>query len=359
MSLFLASLQIFSFIEERLSRLRERHNVVLVTNDHLETLTRMADNVVQISAAQRHLVQLYHSYQDLQKANSLNQTELSSSVVLERKDILKALSVGFAYSSSAASTSWMSLSSDRSFWNSDDAKFFFKVELWQNKYLRSMGLLSGLFVAFFLAAFWDSDPSQRALVLVAGDLLTFFCVNPYLLTLVDWRNAIEEESHAFLHTSKALNRFWKTTVVLALMIAASTAEFVVANQVVSGLSSPRIWLAMLLDSWTLRLPSLYLGIYSRMDFDSVQSIKAIPTVLMTLFSATYRPPGAGVSGVSELRYFFSRFYFWCMVPGVQDQMEGCPGGENNDWLLLLCMCVTSFPGLLCMLFVQNLGRMIR
>ena len=196
-----------SFIEERLSRLRERHNVILVTNDHLETLTRMADNVVQISAAQRHLVELYHPQRHPPTVSNpvqdnFKQQDALAKLVVSRTHILHALSLGHAFHSysspsklAASSSPWWS------FCNHGDAALFWKVELWSNRHLRSIGVVSTIFVAFFLASFWDSDPSQRALVLVAGDILAFFCVNPYLLTLVDWRNAIEEESHALIHTS--------------------------------------------------------------------------------------------------------------------------------------------------------------
>jgi hypothetical protein len=43
--------------------------------------------------------------------------------------------------------------------------------------------------------------------------------------------------------------------------------------------------------------------------------------------------------VKEVRYLFTRFYFWCMVPGVKDQMEGCPVSETWNIILLI---VTSF-----------------
>ena len=39
--------------------------------------------------------------------------------------------------------------------------------------------------------------------------------------------------------------------------------------------------------------------------------------------------------MKALRYLFSRFYFWCIVPGVQDQMEGCPIDESLNMLYLV------------------------
>lgn len=40
--------------------------------------------------------------------------------------------------------------------------------------------------------------------------------------------------------------------------------------------------------------------------------------------------------VKELRYLFTRFYMFCMVPGIQDSMEGCPASQALN-LALLCL----------------------
>jgi hypothetical protein len=55
---------------------------------------------------------------------------------------------------------------------------------------------------------------------------------------------------------------------------------------------------------------------------------------MIFFSTTFSP-GSGVPGLKVLRYAFSRFYLWCMLPGVQDQMEGCPAEDVNLLYLIL------------------------
>jgi hypothetical protein len=46
------------FIIERLNKMREEHNILLVTNDHVETLKKMADNAVIVSAIDRSKVQI-------------------------------------------------------------------------------------------------------------------------------------------------------------------------------------------------------------------------------------------------------------------------------------------------------------
>ena len=44
----------------------------------------------------------------------------------------------------------------------------------------------------------------------------------------------------------------------------------------------------------------------------------------------------------ELRYLYARFYFWCMVPAVQDTMEGCPPSNLNLLYLILSALIGLF-----------------
>jgi len=44
----------------------------------------------------------------------------------------------------------------------------------------------------------------------------------------------------------------------------------------------------------------------------------------------------------ELRYLYARFYFWCMVPAVQDSMEGCPPSNVNLVYLILSALLGLF-----------------
>ena len=46
------------FIKERLEEMRKKHNIVLVTNDHVEALTKMSDNTITVSAIDRSVVKI-------------------------------------------------------------------------------------------------------------------------------------------------------------------------------------------------------------------------------------------------------------------------------------------------------------
>jgi ABC-type Mn2+/Zn2+ transport system ATPase subunit len=46
------------FIVERLNEMRKNHNILLVTNDHVATLTKMADNTLTVSAIDRSTIRI-------------------------------------------------------------------------------------------------------------------------------------------------------------------------------------------------------------------------------------------------------------------------------------------------------------
>jgi hypothetical protein len=108
-----------------------------------------------------------------------------------------------------------------------------------------------------------------------------------------------------------------------------------------GMSSVKFWVAMLFDSMSLTVPFICLGLFTNMSGQAVRIIGSLPFVLMILFSSTFSP-GSGVTGLKELRYIFPRFYFWCMVPSIQDSMEGCP---EEEYRIMLCLILCAFLGL--------------
>ena len=70
-----------------------------------------------------------------------------------------------------------------------------------------------------------------------------------------------------------------------------------------------------------------------------------------IFLSTTFSPGAGVEVVKELRYLFARFYFWCMIPDVQDDMENCPDEDLN----ILYLILSGFIGVVVFAFVKTLN----
>ena len=55
--------------------------------------------------------------------------------------------------------------------------------------------------------------------------MTSFSVNPYLLALVDWRNAMNEEAAALVHASKGMNKALKTVLTISIIFITSWIEF--------------------------------------------------------------------------------------------------------------------------------------
>ena len=56
-------------------------------------------------------------------------------------------------------------------------------------------------MVLFLMSFWDSKGGQEALVLVGLQIVAFFAINPFLISLADWRNTVTEEADALMHAS--------------------------------------------------------------------------------------------------------------------------------------------------------------
>jgi hypothetical protein len=309
------------FIVDRLNELRQQHNLLLVTNDHVETLKELADNTIIVSAIDRSTVEV----------NGLNK--------VNREKAILALAVGdeFVYKGSSA-----------------DLKFFFDVEIANNGAL--VGVAAFTIVAFglFLVSFWDSDPDKAALVIVAGSIIAFFCLNPYLLALADWRNFVSEEAEALLHASKSMNKALKTLLTLSIILVVSLIEWGMVTAVVGGFGDVKFWVAMLVDSASLTFPFIFFGLYTKLPFQAVQIFSSLPFLFMIFFSTTFSP-GSGVAGLKELRYLFARFYFWCMIPSVQDDMENCPASDVN----VLYMVLSAMLGLVMFLIYQTSKTLIR
>lgn len=295
------------FIVERLEEMRKNHNVLLVTNDHVETLTSMADNTITVSAIDR------------------SHVRINSREKVDRAKAIAALSVGdnFVYESSGA-----------------DFKFFLDVELWNNAAILGVAIFTVFAFLMILLTFWNSSEGSAPLVLVATGIIAFFCVNPYLLALVEWRNAMNEEAEALVHSSKGMNKFLKTALTLTLILILALLEYGFVNAVIDGFGAFKFFAAMLFDNASLTFPLIALGIYTKLPFQAVQILGSFPFLFMIFFSTTFSP-GSGIPGLKVLRYLFARYYFWCMVPGLQDAMEGCPA----DDVTLLYLILSSLLGI--------------
>ena len=128
------------FIVERLTDMRKKHNIVLVTNDHVEVLKEMADNTLTVSAIDRTMVRI------------------NNRDTVDRRKALLALSVGdrYEYQTGAA-----------------DLKFFFHVEVLSNAALIGIAAFVLFLFGMVLLTFWDSDTESASLILIAGEILAY------------------------------------------------------------------------------------------------------------------------------------------------------------------------------------------
>lgn len=309
------------FIIGRLNKLRENHNILLVTNDHVEELKDMADNTITVSAIDRSTV------------------EINGSNKVNREKAILALSVGNDYQYQASSA---------------DIKFFVDVEVAANQGLFSVASFTVFAFGLFVATFWNSAEESGPFVIIAASIIAFFSINPWLLALVDWRNYMTEEAEALLHSSKSMNKVLMSVLTVILIVIVSLVEWGTVNATVDGFEATKYWMAILFDSVSLTAPFIFLGIYTKLPFHLVEIFASFPFLFMIFFSTTFSP-GSGVEGLKALRYLFARFYFWCMIPGTKDSMEGCP----SDDVLVLYMVLSSFIGLVMFLLYQTIARMQR
>ena len=183
------------FIVSRLNEMRKKHNILLVTNDHVDTLKKMADNTVTVSAIDRSTV------------------KINGKEGVDRELALIAMSIGDDYKHST---------------NNQDLQFFKSVEFSKNGGILNVVAFAIFAFGLFLLMFWDSKPGSEALVLIgkfilysalssfsiqksltflpnenfftlfsflqASGMVSFFTANPYFLQLTDWRVFMVEEA---------------------------------------------------------------------------------------------------------------------------------------------------------------------
>jgi len=322
------------FVLPRLRLLKYEHNIILVTNDHVNVLKELADSVITVSATDRSTVQCFST------------SDMIMNTIPRIQAIRDLCRIGESYEYSEASDA------------TDNWTFFWTVEVVTNKLLAGVAVFTVITFGIFVATFWNSATENAATVLIAGGILCYFCLSPYMLSLIDWRNCMLEETQALVHSASLhRNQSLKTSVTVSVMIFISLVEYVAVNLVVEdgSLRGVRYWVAMLAETFALCFPYIVLGIFTRLSFPTVQMIAGMPFLLLIFFSTTYSP-GAGVEGLKSLRYVFARFYFWCMVPSVDIRMEGCPSNDTvNVLLMILSSCISLWISLL-VVFVQRCCR---
>jgi hypothetical protein len=150
-----------------------------------------------------------------------------------------------------------------------------------------------------------------------------------------------------------MNKALKSVLTLILLLLVSLVQFGCVNAVVDGLEGVNQLAAILIDNAVLTFPFIFGGLYTRLPFHAVDIIASMPFLFMIFFSTTFSP-GSGVEGVKELRYLFSRFYWFCILPGVQDSMEGCP----SDDVVMLYMFLSGLIGIVLFLVYLSMKSLI-
>merc|ERR1712166_1320472 len=133
-------------------------------------------------------------------------------------------------------------------------------------------------------SFWDSKAGQEALVLVGLQIVAFFAINPFLISLADWRNTVTEEADALMHASVQTMMHLKSVVTLILLIVINVITFgcLIACLDTAATNDAGMWVSMLFDSASLTLPFICFGLYSKLPLQIVQILASLPFPLHDL-----------------------------------------------------------------------------
>ncbi len=237
------------FIVKRLNEMRQKHNILLVTNDHVDTLKTMADNTVIVSAIDRTKVKI-------------NEKE-----GVDRETALLAMSIGDCYTHST---------------NNQDLKFFLDVELSKNGGIPGVAGFAVFSFGLFLLTFWNSSGGSEPLVLIAAGIVSFFTANPYFLQLTDWRIYMAEEAEALLHSSKTMNKLLKLSLTMTLLVIICCCQYGVINAclTVDTLAGANFYFGIMFDSLSMLIAIALLGLFTNMSFEAVQIFGGMPFLLM-------------------------------------------------------------------------------
>mmetsp|Transcript_4085 Transcript_4085/g.8396 ORF Transcript_4085/g.8396 Transcript_4085/m.8396 type:complete len:537 (+) Transcript_4085:101-1711(+) len=297
------------FIVDRLNQMSEKHNVVLVTNDHVQTLTSMANNIITVSAVDRSVVQI----------NDLPQP-------VDRRKAIMALKLGTNYRYEQGGKEKNA--------GNKNLHFFMDVEVYSNTVFKTTAYYFLALSFLFVGTFWNSDADHGELILLACVNLTYYHVMPLLVSLTEWRASMTEEAEALMHSSVHVNKMLKTAIIMGFITLIAVAQYAVLNICVTGFSEVKFALAIVSETAFMTFPFIYVGLFTKMESSMAHLVGSMPIVFTIFFSTTYSP-GAGVPVIKDLRYLFSRFYFWCMIPSIQDSMEGCPNNPYNTILVFV------------------------
>jgi len=127
---------------------------------------------------------------------------------------------------------------------------------------------------------------------------------------------------------------------MVVLLGVAAIQFWVIDLVLGTLTSPEFFFGMAFDFFSYLIPLTLLGLYTSLTMEETLVVGLVPFLLMIFFSTTFSP-GAGIEGLKDLRYLFSRFYMWCMLPRYGEFMEGCPS-DNNLLYLILTSLITPY-----------------
>ena len=148
-----------------------------------------------------------------------------------------------------------------------DLWFCFQTELLTSPHVADAIGFTVFTMILFLLTYWESKPGSEALVIIGLQIICFFALNPFLISLTDCgatRSCIEE-ADALMHCSVQTNLALKAllTLFMKLVISSICYGFLVVCLNTDVTYQAGMWASMLFDSASLELPFICFGLYSK------------------------------------------------------------------------------------------------
>jgi len=125
-------------------------------------------------------------------------------------------------------------------------------------------------------------------VLIAAGNLAFYTANPYFLQLVEWQIHMVEEAEALMHSSMAMNKLLKMSLMLFLLLMITIIQFGCQEAVFGVMTRAEFtriefFFGILFDNVFQLIALICFGLYTEMPDKRVQILVQIHEIL----SATY------------------------------------------------------------------------
>jgi energy-coupling factor transporter ATP-binding protein EcfA2 len=305
--------QFEGWIIEQLRILQSRHRILVVTNDHIDAIRNISDNVVTVSGKDRSQV-------------------LINGTAVTRQTALTSLTAG---DSKPRNTSF----------ELAEVMCFCKTELLESTFLIQTAVVSVFLRLLYVSAMWNPPTFSEPLLVIMGLIVEILALRPFVESLAAWRECVTEEADALVHSSVQLQKALMCVLVCVLRLCGTMMTYVQLQILSDGLSGRGIMFGIICESIYSDAVIIMVSLYSNVAQQKIAFIASIPAGFNLLLS-TSTNPGGGTMVLKPLRYATVRFYLFCFIGDpATNRMEACPR-DADMWCLLVSFLPCFVVGVL-------------